>query len=152
MNIENLRAVQAQIRAHPERLNMAEFAPKNDASQLIHNCGTRGCIAGWAAAMAGHKAPNLDEGSAYDKALENQRALVQAAADFLGISTGPLEFRQEMGIPSNNEVVLQLFFAEDFLPGGDLELYSADDAIAAIEAVITTGKPTWPTFSDIGAF
>lgn len=158
MNIENLRAVQAQIRAHPERFDMSQFAPDNNPQRLKHDCGTAGCIAGWAAAMAGHKTPHLKPTPAQgerwtarhtEMTQENQRSLVQAAADFLGLAPAPLTYFQETILPANNRVVLNLFFAEEYLPGGDLEMLNADDAVNAIDALIANGHPTWPTFNDI---
>lgn len=52
LNIDLLQKVKAAILAEPEHFDMSWWTQEND-------CGTAGCIAGWAVALAGGKSLGL---------------------------------------------------------------------------------------------
>jgi hypothetical protein len=61
MNIERLTQLRDVLAALPdERFDMSTFGP--ESSQLLHNCGTVACIAGWAAAIFAE--PGITDGAA----------------------------------------------------------------------------------------
>lgn len=150
MNVDNIRLVQDKISAHPERFDMESLG---DPVQLRDaTCGTAGCIAGWAAALAGWTPPNEEvpewpHADHFPKITENHLSIVQCAADFLGIAPEPLQFNTLFfgsSQPINNDVVNELFFIESQFVA--LTMVSANDAIAALDALIETGKPAWPEY------
>ena len=153
MNIENIRKVQDLLRAHPEQFDMTKFGDNNTRPPSLDSCGTAGCIAGWAAALAGDPIPGVTEplNGDWRKRSEQikaaQRAIVASAARYLGL--GPVTFEEaSYGMP-NEDVPLQLFFIDNQSYLDDhLTLITADDAIAALDALIMSGEPAWPDLED----
>ena len=124
MNVERLMKVRDFIVANPNKLNMAFYidtGDKRDADPTFgqhlepHNCGTVLCIAGLTIAMFRPDCAIQNDGS---PGLQAQRLL-------------DLDFDQG----------IELFAPKNFVRAG----YTADDAVKAIDSLIETGTPSWPT-------
>lgn len=84
MNTKLLRRVQKQILAEPAQVIMEDWFCETRQSKRIPNCGTAGCIGGWAVALNEHKTPKeASELFSY--------SMPQKARIALGLSRGQAE-------------------------------------------------------------
>lgn len=57
MDVQNLTTLRDYLAKLPdERFDMGQWTSANRAEDMIHDCGTCGCIGGWAEAISGQAA------------------------------------------------------------------------------------------------